>query len=134
MNNFLAALLLFAPLTVGIPSASAQVAGTTTLKMGEADVQHIALGWSVKKDILGKTVYNEDGKRVGKIDDLIVAPDTAVSYAVVGASSFAGLRHHDVLVPVSLFQGDDQGRIVLAGATKQAIKELPPFKYAKKKR
>ena len=122
-----------AMLLAATPYAGAQVAGTTQLNIGDTELEHIALGWSVKKDILGKTVYNEEGKKVGKVADLIVAPDTAVSYAIVSASAFVGLKRHDVAVPVSLFSGDDQGRIVLPGATKQAIKELPEFKYAKKK-
>lgn len=132
MTRLSLALVLTAPLWLGATHAAAQVAGTTKLQMGDAELEHIALGWSVKKNILGKTVYNEDGKKVGKVDDLIVAPDTAVSYAIVGASSFVGLRHHEVAVPVSLFSSDDHGRIVLPGATKQAIKDLPEFKYAKR--
>ena len=48
---------LFA-LTV-VASAHAQVAGTTTLVVATLDV--VASGWSAKRQVLGKPVYNEDG-------------------------------------------------------------------------
>ena len=91
----------------------------------------MALGWSVKKQILGQNVYNEQNQRVGKIDDLIIAPDTAVSFVIVGAGGFVGLGRHDVAVPVTQLKQQD-GKFVLPGATKEAIKALPKFEYARK--
>jgi hypothetical protein len=38
---------------------------------------------------------------------------------------------HDVAIPVSQLKQAD-GKIVLPGATKEAIKALPKFEYAKK--
>src|SRR5260370_25273557 len=75
--------------------AAAQVAGSTRLGVAVEEMKAVALGWSVKKQILGQNVYNEQNQRVGKIDDLIIAPDTAVSFVIVGAGGFGGLaRHH----------------------------------------
>ncbi len=112
--------------------ADAQVAGSTK-QLGAAveDVKLVAVGWSVRKDIIGKTVYNESGERVGTIEDLIVAPDSAVSFAIVGAGGFAGVGRHDVAIPVQQIQVMDDGRFVLPGATTDAIKALPQFEYAK---
>jgi hypothetical protein len=36
---------------------------------------------------------------------------------------------HDVAVPVSQLKEND-GKLVLAGATKEALKAIPPFEYA----
>ncbi len=91
----------------------------------------VALGWSVKKQIMGQSVYNEQNQRVGKIDDLIIAPDTAVSFVIVGAGGFVGLGRHDVAIPVSQLK-QQNGKFVLPGATKEAIKALPRFEYARK--
>jgi len=91
----------------------------------------VALGWSVKKQILGQYVYNEQNQRVGKIDDLIIAPDTAVSFVIVGAGGFVGLGRHDVAIPVTQLKQQD-GKFLLPGATKDAIKALPKFEYARK--
>ena len=107
------------------------VAGTTTLGVTATEVQAVATGWSLKKSVLGKSVYNEEGKAVGKIDDVIVAPDKAVSYALVGAGGFLGMGKHDVAIPVNQFRVENN-KITLPGATKDALKALPKFEYAKK--
>jgi sporulation protein YlmC with PRC-barrel domain len=93
----------------------------------------VAVGWSAKKQVLGKTVYNEGSEKVGVIDDLIIAPDRAVSFAIIGAGGFVGLGRHDVAIPVTQLKQTDDGKIVLPGATKQAIKAMPRFEYAKAK-
>jgi PRC-barrel domain len=111
--------------------AAAQVAGSTRLGVAVEEMKAVALGWSVKKQIMGQSVYNEQNQRVGKIDDLIIAPDTAVSFVIVGAGGFVGLGRHDVAFPVSQLKQQD-GKFVLPGATKEAIKALPKFEYARK--
>ena len=54
-----------------------------------------------------------------------------MSYVIVGAGGFVGLGKHDVAIPVNQLQEQD-GKYVLSGATKEAIKALPKFEYAKK--
>src|SRR5262245_21691442 len=110
--------------------ADAQVAGSTKLGVAVEEVKLVAVGWSAR-NIIGKTVYNENNQRVGKIEDLIVAPDSAISFAIVGAGGFAGMGRHDVAIPVQQIQLQDDGKFVLPGATKDAIKSLPRFEYAK---
>jgi sporulation protein YlmC with PRC-barrel domain len=107
----------------------AQVAGSTTVGVEVTELSDVALGWSVKRQILGRNVYNESGERVGKVDDLIVTPDKALSFAIIGAGGFVGFGHHDIAIPVNLFQRHN-GRLVLAGATKEAIKAMPNFEYS----
>jgi len=112
--------------------AGAQVAGSSTVGVTVEELKEVAVGWSAKKQILGQRVYNEKSEKVGVIDDLIVAPDRAVSYAIVGAGGFVGLAKHDVAIPIGQVKLQD-GKFVLPGATKEAIKALPKFEYAKKK-
>lgn len=109
--------------------AGAQVAGSTVVGVTVTESSQVALGWSVKKTILGQTVYNEAGDKVGKVMDLIITPQKSVSYAIVGAGGFIGIGRHDVAIPASQLS-EKGGRLVLAGATKDAIKALPPFDYA----
>lgn len=113
-------------------SASAPVAGSAVVGVSVEEVKVVANGWSLKKQVLGKTVYNDDKKAVGKIDDVIVAPDKAVSFAIVGAGGFLGMGKHDVAIPVNQFRLVD-GKFTLPGATKDALKALPAFEYAKHK-
>ena len=111
--------------------ATAQIAGSTTLGVAVEELKAVAIGWSAKRQILGKAVYNDQNVRVGRIDDIIVTPERAVSYVIVGAGGFVGLGRHDVAIPVNQLQEKD-GKYVLPGATKEAIKALPKFEYAKK--
>jgi sporulation protein YlmC with PRC-barrel domain len=112
--------------------SGAQTAGSTRLGVAVEELKVVAVGWSVKKQILGKTVYNENKQKVGRIDDLIVAPDSAVSFAIIGAGGFVGVGRHDVAIPVQQIKLQDD-KFILPGATKEAIKTLPKFEYAKKK-
>lgn len=130
MNRMAAVAVSFLVLVPG-GYAAAQVAGSTTVGVAVEEMKAVALGWSVKRQILGQAVYNEQKQRVGKIDDLIIAPDTAVSFVIVGAGGFVGLGRHDVAVPVTQLKQQD-GKFVLPGATKEAIKALPKFEYARK--
>jgi sporulation protein YlmC with PRC-barrel domain len=111
--------------------AVAQIAGSTTLGVSVEEIKAVAVGWSAKRHILGKAVFNEKNERVGQIDDMIVTPERAVSYVIVGAGGFVGLGRHDVAIPINQLQQQD-GKYVLSGATKEAIKALPRFEYAKK--
>jgi sporulation protein YlmC with PRC-barrel domain len=108
----------------------AQVAGSTTLGVSVEELKAVAIGWSAKKKILGKAVYNDKNEKIGVVDDLIITPDKSVSYAIIGAGGFLGMGKHDVAIPVGQLK-EDKGRIVLAGATKDALKAMPKFVYAK---
>ena len=110
--------------------AMAQVAGSTRLGVTTEEVKIVASGWSSKKQILGKTVFNENNEKVGRIDDLIVAPTGELSFVIIGAGGFAGVGRHDVAIPVQQIQLQD-GKFVLPGATKAAVKAMPKFEYAK---
>ncbi|HKC81710.1 MAG TPA: PRC-barrel domain-containing protein [Gemmatimonadaceae bacterium] len=63
----------------------AQVAGSTLLGVAAAEMREVAFGWSAKRQVLGKAVYNDKNDRIGEIDDITIAPDKAVSYAIIGA-------------------------------------------------
>lgn len=96
------ATVLMAGLLFTAGPATAQVAGgTTTVDTAVIESTRLAMGWSVKKTLMGKTVYNEAGQKVGKVEDLIIAPDRNLSYVIVGAGGFIGIGRHDVAIPVS---------------------------------
>ncbi len=123
------ALSFFSLIPVGY--AVAQVAGSTRLGVAVEEMKTVALGWSAKRQVLGQPVYNEQNQKVGIIADLIIAPDTAVSFVIVGAGGFVGLGRHDVAIPVTQLS-QKGGKFILPGATKDAIKALPKFEYARK--
>ncbi|BAO87866.1 putative membrane protein [Caballeronia cordobensis] len=113
-------------------SAHAQVAGTQPLSVTVQQSQALLQGWSAKKGILGKAVYNDKNEKIGSIKDLIVTPDATVSAVVIAAGGFLGVATHDVAVPVASLE-NREGNFYLAGATKQALKDTPEFEYNKVK-
>ena len=125
-------LVVLAGLVVASAADSvAQTAGSTLVSVSVEELREVATGWSAKKQILRQPVYNEQKQKVGIIDDLIIAPDSAVSFVIIGAGGFVGVGRHDVAIPVNQLK-QENGKIVLPGATKEAIKALPKFEYAKK--
>jgi sporulation protein YlmC with PRC-barrel domain len=129
--SLLAAAVFLILLTIA-DRISAQVAGSTTVGVEVTELNAVAMGWSARRQILGRIVYNEKGEKVGRVDDLIITPDKALSFAIIGAGGFVGLGTHDVAIPVNQFQERD-GKLVLDGATKEAIKALPRFDYSTSK-
>ena len=124
-------ILILAGIALTAPAIShAQVAGSTTVGVSVSELRDVTMGWSAKRTILGQAVYNDKNERVGSIDDIIISPDKAVSYAIVNAGGFLGLTKHDVAVPVSQFKLVDN-KLVLADATKETLRASPPFEYAK---
>ena len=124
-------LIIIGSLAITAPAISqAQVAGSTFLGSTYAEVRDIALGWSAKRQIFGSPVYNDLNERIGSVDDIIVTFDKSVSYAIVNAGGFLTVAKHDVAVPVSQLTLVD-GKLVLPGATRQALKDVPPFEYAR---
>jgi hypothetical protein len=75
-----------------VPSAAAQVAGSSTLGVTTEEMKIVTVGWSAKKKVLGKAVYNDNKQKIGVVDDLIIAPDRSVSYAIIGVGGFVGRR------------------------------------------
>ena len=123
-------IVILAGIALAAPAVSkAQIAGSTVLGVSVAELRNVALGWSVKHQVLGQAVYNDLGERVGQIDDMIVTPGKSVSYAIVNAGGFLAVAKHDVAVPVSQFKLDGN-KLILRGATKDALKASPEFEYA----
>jgi sporulation protein YlmC with PRC-barrel domain len=116
-------------IAAGAVDAVAQTAGSM-ISVSTIELRELATGWSAKKQILGENVYNDAGDKVGEINDLIVTPDKALSYAIVGVGGFLGVAEHEIAVPVGQLK-QQQGKIVLPGATKDALKAAPKFEYVK---
>ena len=89
-RNILVAMTSASVLLSATCASFGQVAGSTQLGVAAAELREITKGWSAKRQIMGQTVYNDKDERVGQVEDIIVAPDKAVSYAIVGANEDHG--------------------------------------------
>ena len=108
----------------------AQVAGSTLLAVSVTEARDVANGWSAKRQVLGHAVFNDSNEKIGTVDDIIIAPDKSVTYLIIGAGGFLGVARHDVAIRVSQLKVDGD-KLVLPGATKEALKEAPEFEYAR---
>jgi len=109
--------------------AEAQVAGPATLGVREVEQRDAMLGWSVKLQLVGQPVFNDKSERIGAIDDVVIAPDMVRAYAIVGIGEFLGVGRRQVVIRLNQLVRQPDGKFALAGATKDALKALPPFEH-----
>jgi sporulation protein YlmC with PRC-barrel domain len=134
------------PLFIGVASAqtpapsttqpAAPVAGRAPLGITVIEMEAVVVGWSAKRDLFGKTVVNDKNEKIGKIDDLIISPSKdgnapAASFAIIGVGGFLGIGKRDVAIPTEQLKLHNK-QLTLPGATKDALKALPPFVYQSK--
>jgi sporulation protein YlmC with PRC-barrel domain len=105
------------------------VAGGAVIGVEVQEVAMIAEGYRISK-MLNQAVYNDKNEKIGKLEELIVKPDGKLSWGIVDVGGFLGMGKHRVAIPVGQFTSMSP-RIVLPGATKDALKQMPPFEYAK---
>ncbi|MDB5405129.1 MAG: PRC-barrel domain protein [Rhodospirillales bacterium] len=109
-------------------SAFAQGAPQT---LASLDVKAVATGYRSSK-IVGSAVRNDADQRIGKINDVIIGRNDRALVAVVSVGGFLGVGNKLVAVPYDqLRPTPDNKGFVLAGASKDALKSLPAFSYAK---
>jgi hypothetical protein len=107
-----------------------RVAGSTLLDTTVTEKFAVATGWSVRHDVLGRLVYNEKNQSIGRVDDVIVAPDKKASYAIIDPHRYFRMITHDVAIPVSALREHD-GKFILPHVTQDELKAAPPFAYAR---
>jgi sporulation protein YlmC with PRC-barrel domain len=90
------------------------------------NVKTVALGYRASQ-LIGRTVVNDKGENIGKIDDLVVGRDK-VLFAIIGVGGFLGIGQKLIVAPYNSLTVTSQ-RIVLPGASKEALGKLPAFRY-----
>ena len=119
---------LAAALVAGLSAPVAFAQGKPqTIAIAKVDPQTLATGYRTSK-VVGSTVVNEANETIGKIDDLIVTPNEKIPFAVISVGGFLGMGTKLVAVPYSSLQVHDKN-MLLTGATKEMLKDLPEFKY-----
>ncbi|MDB4977066.1 MAG: PRC-barrel domain protein [Myxococcaceae bacterium] len=111
------------------PATHPPIAGKVVLGVSTTELEGIALGYRASK-LIGAQVYNDHDEKIGKVGDLIIKPDGTISMAIINVGGFLGVGTHHVAIPVGQFTSV-KPKLILPGATKDALKQLPPFEYAK---
>ncbi|WP_428674485.1 PRC-barrel domain-containing protein [Reyranella sp.] len=123
-----------AALTISLLSFAAtlpaQAQGTQqTVQLAKIDVVKASTGYRASK-VIGASIINDANETVGKVDDVILGDDRT-SYAVLSVGGFLGVGNKLVALPYEAIRKTDE-KLIIPGATKDALKALPEFKYASK--
>lgn len=78
--------------------------------------------------MVGATVYNDKNESVGSIDDVLMSHDNKANTAVISVGGFLGMGSKLVSVPFDKLQ-IEKDKIIMPGATKDALKDMPEYKY-----
>lgn len=83
-------------------------------------------------DLIGKTVYGTDQKKIGTVNDIIMKQDgSGIDGVVVGIGGFLGLGEHNVALKMDkfTFRPSESGRVMtVLNATKEELEKAPAFK------
>ena len=99
-----------------------------TVQLTKVDVIKVATGYRASK-VIGASVVNEANDTVGKVDDIIIGQDGKSPFVVLSVGGFLGMGTKLVVLPYEQLKAMEN-KIVMPGATKDALKDLPEFKYA----
>lgn len=78
--------------------------------------------------IIGSRLYNDRDQNIGDVDDLLLTP--AGPMAIIQVGGFLGIGGRLVSMPLGeLRWNSDRDRLVLPGATKEALEARPAFEY-----
>jgi sporulation protein YlmC with PRC-barrel domain len=115
-------LLSAGPVLAQVPAQS--------IPLVRVDVNKMASGYR-SSQIVDSLVVNDHGEKIGTIDDLIIEPSDMVPYAILSVGGFLGLGDQLVVVPFASLK-ISKDSIMLPGATKDELRAMPSFHYAKK--
>lgn len=81
-------------------------------------------------ELVGSTVYDQAGERIGTVDDVIIDASGAVTSVIISVGGFLGLGEKNVAVPLKTLvtMRDEKGKIkVVAQGGKDALNTMPAF-------
>jgi hypothetical protein len=89
-------------------------------------LEEVASGYRASK-IIGYPVVNDANETVGKVDDIILGTDR-MPYVIMSVGGFLGVGDKLVVLPYEALKTNGS-KLTMPGATKEALKALPEFKY-----
>jgi PRC-barrel domain protein len=132
MRKAITSAALLAALSLSAIPALAQGIPQSAAALSAVDMKDAVDGYRASK-IIGSAVVNEQNETVGKVDDVIVSGHGAREPIVVlSVGGFLGVGTKLVAVRYGELQPNPgKSDFVLAGATKDSLKSLPEFTYAR---
>jgi hypothetical protein len=128
MRLVLATTAVAAAIALAAPAFVLAQGTPQTVNLTKVDVIKVATGYRASK-VIGASVVNEANDTVGKVDDVIIGQDGKSPFVVLSVGGFLGMGTKLIVLPYEQLKATEN-KLVLPGATKDALKDLPEFKYA----
>ena len=79
------------------------------------------------KSLIGIPVYNEHHEKIGTIETVMLKPDATEPVAVLSVGDYLGTAPKMVGVPMSHLQLQGSAAMMMPGATKEMLENLPGY-------
>ena len=109
------------------PAAGTTAEGTSSTQEAARPSSSGFAGMTAE-DLIGQTVVNKNGDKVGKVDDIVLDANKKATLAVISVGGFLGIGAKDVAVPFDELQPGDNKAILMSDATKDQLKAMPEYK------
>ena len=128
MRLVLATAAVIAASALAAPAFVLAQGAPQTVNLTKVDVVKVSTGYRASK-VIGASVVNEANETVGKVDDVIIGQDGKSPFVILSVGGFLGMGTKLVVLPYEQLKATEN-KLILPGATKDALKDLPEFKYA----
>jgi sporulation protein YlmC with PRC-barrel domain len=109
------------------PERAEDAVGTTgTDEPRTAAARHRVLPMS---NVVGMDVHNKQNDRLGRIEDVVIARDGSVSYAVISYGGFLGMGDNQVAVPWDRLTIDPERESAMLDVTEEQLQRAPRFEH-----
>ena len=128
MRLVLATAAVIAASALAAPAFVLAQGAPQTVNLTKVDVVKVSTGYRASK-VIGASVVNEANDTVGKVDDIIIGQDGKSPFVILSVGGFLGMGTKLIVLPYESPKATEN-KLILPGATKDALKDLPEFKYA----
>ena len=128
MRLVLATAAVMAASVIAAPAFVLAQGAPQTVNLTKVDVVKVSTGYRASK-VIGASVVNEANDTVGKVDDIIIGQDGKSPFVILSVGGFLGMGTKLIVLPYESLKATEN-KLILPGATKDALKDLPEFKYA----
>ena len=128
MRLVLATAAVIATSALAAPAFVLAQGAPQTVNLTKVDVVKVSTGYRASK-VIGASVVNEANDTVGKVDDIIIGQDGKSPFVILSVGGFLGMGTKLIVLPYESLKATEN-KLILPGATKDALKDLPEFKYA----
>jgi sporulation protein YlmC with PRC-barrel domain len=78
-------------------------------------------------EVIGMTVTNTKGEKLGKVDEVLLSPQGCAKYAVLSHGGLLGIGDKLVPLPWSALKPSKDGKTLIVGLDKEILEKAPNF-------